>query len=112
MMIGFDRTTNELKFDFDGGALTKGKTDGLQFTGRTIMGKLPARNQELCDHYMPPLTTRTPALECTKEIKHECLKMGTPLKIRHREVVPCQFEFAPEYGINTALRRHHRLGEA
>jgi len=73
----------------------------LQFTGRTIMGKLPARDQEMCDHYMAPLTTHTPALECMKEIQHECFKMGIPLKTRHREVAPGQFEFAPEYGINT-----------
>ena len=75
------------------------------------MGKLPARDQELCDYYMASLTTHTPALECMKEIEHECFKMGIPLKIRHQEVAPCQFEFAPEYGINTALRRHQRLGE-
>jgi len=73
----------------------------LQFTGRTIMGKLPARDQEMCDHYMAPLTSHTPALECMKEIQHECFKMGIPLKTRHREVAPGQFEFAPLYGINT-----------
>lgn len=73
----------------------------LQFTGRTIMGKLPARDQEMCDHYMAPLTTHTPALACMQEIQHECFKMGIPLKTRHREVAPGQFEFAPEYGINT-----------
>ena len=39
------------------------------------MGKLPARDQELCDHYMPSLTTHTPALKCMKEIEHECFKM-------------------------------------
>ena len=44
MMIGFDQTTNKLKFDFDGGALTKGETDGLQFNGMAIMGKLLARD--------------------------------------------------------------------
>ena len=85
MMIGFDQTTNKLKFDFDGSALTKGKTDGLQFNGRAIMGKLPARDQELLDHYMAPLTTHTPALECMKEIQHEAFLMGIPLNTRHRE---------------------------
>jgi len=73
----------------------------LQFTGRTVMGKLPARDQELCDHYMAPLTTHTPALACMQEIQDECFKMGIPLKTRHREVAPGQFEFAPLYGINT-----------
>ena len=61
------------------------------------MGKLPARNQELCDHYMPPLTTHTPALECMKEIQHERFRMGIPFKTRYQEVTPGQFEFDSEY---------------
>jgi len=73
----------------------------LQFTGRTVMGKLPARDQELCDHYMAPLTTHTAALACMQEIQDECFKVGIPLKTRHREVAPGQFEFAPLYGVNT-----------
>ena len=73
----------------------------LQFTGRTIMGKIPARDQEMSDHYMAPLATHTPALACMKEIQDECFKMGIPLKTSHREVAPNQFEFAPQYGINT-----------
>jgi len=60
----------------------------LQFTGRTVMGKAPARDQEMCDHYMAPLTTHTPALACMREIQEECFKMGIPLKTRHREVAP------------------------
>ena len=35
-----------------------------------------------------------------KEIQHECFKMGIPLKTRHQEVAPGQFEFALEYGMN------------
>ena len=73
----------------------------LQFSGRTVMGKIPPRDQEMCDHYMAPLSTVTPALACMKEIQETCFKMGIPLKTRHREVAPNQFEFAPEYGINT-----------
>jgi len=55
----------------------------------------------MSDHYMGPLTTHTPALAFMKEVQDECFKMGIPLKTRHREVAPGQFEFAPEYGINT-----------
>lgn len=73
----------------------------LQFCGRTVMGKSAPRDQEMCDHYMAPLSTATPALECMKEIQDECWKMGIPLKTRHREVAPNQFEFAPCFGINT-----------
>lgn len=73
----------------------------LQLTGRTVMGKMAARDQEMCDHYMAPLSEATPALACMQEIQNECFKMGIPLKTRHREVAPNQFEFAPEYGINS-----------
>ena len=59
----------------------------------TIIDKLFACNQELCDHSTP---THTLALECMMEIQHECFMMGIPLKIRHREVTPGQFEFASE----------------
>jgi len=73
----------------------------LQFTGRTVMGKVAPRDQEMCDHYMAPLSTATPALNCMKEIQTECWKMGIPLRTRHREVAPNQYEFAPLYGMNT-----------
>lgn len=73
----------------------------LQFSGRTVMGKLPPRDQEMCDHYMAPLSQHTPALAAMQEIQEECFKIGIPLKTRHREVAPGQFEFAPLYGVNT-----------
>ena len=65
------------------------------------MGKVAPRDQEMCDHYMAPLSTAQPALACMKEIQEECWKMGIPLKTRHREVAPNQYEFAPLYGMNT-----------
>jgi len=73
----------------------------LQFTGRTIVGKNAPRGQEMCDHYMGPLSSATPALACMQEIQEECWKLGIPLKTRHREVAPNQFEFAPLFGTNT-----------
>lgn len=73
----------------------------LQYAGRTLIGKMPPRDQEMCDHYMAPLSTATPALACMQEIQAECFKIGIPLKTRHREVAPNQFEFAPEYGVNS-----------
>lgn len=77
------------------------KRPDLQLTGRTIMGKDAPRDQEMCDHYMGPLSSATPALACMQEIQEECFAMGIPLKTRHREVAPNQFEFAPLYGTNT-----------
>jgi glutamine synthetase len=41
----------------------------LQFTGRTVMGKMPGRGQEGCDHYMAPIKSNTPALAAIKEIQ-------------------------------------------
>merc|ERR1712194_730002 len=73
----------------------------LQLTGRTIMGKNAPRGQEMCDHYMGPLSSSTPVLACMQEIQDECYNIGIPLKTRHREVAPNQFEFAPLYGTNT-----------
>ncbi|KAG7357283.1 glutamine synthase [Nitzschia inconspicua] len=73
----------------------------LQLTGRTIMGKNAPRGQEMCDHYMAPLSSATAALACMQEIQDECWRIGIPLKTRHREVAPNQFEFAPLYGSNT-----------
>jgi glutamine synthetase len=73
----------------------------LQMTGRTIIGKDAPRGQEMCDHYMAPLSSSTAALACMQEIQHECWMIGIPLKTRHREVAPNQFEFAPLYGSNT-----------
>jgi glutamine synthetase len=73
----------------------------IQLTGRTVIGKNAPRGQEMCDHYMAPLSSATPALACMQEIQEECWKMGIPLKTRHREVAPNQFEFAPLYGTNT-----------
>mmetsp|Transcript_4807 Transcript_4807/g.14021 ORF Transcript_4807/g.14021 Transcript_4807/m.14021 type:complete len:711 (-) Transcript_4807:93-2225(-) len=73
----------------------------LQMTGRTIMGRNAPRGQEMCDHYMAPLSSATAALACMQEIQDEAWRLGIPLKTRHREVAPNQFEFAPLYGTNT-----------
>jgi len=72
----------------------------LQLAGRTVMGAFPARGQELSDHYMSALNIA--ALECMREMQHECFKMGIPLNTRHREVAPNQYEVAPYFGVATA----------
>jgi len=75
------------------------KRPDLQFTGRTVLGKLPPRGQEMSDHYMSPPNQM--AMACMQEIQHECFMLGIPLKTRHREVAPNQYEFAPLFGIAT-----------
>ncbi|KAJ1410917.1 hypothetical protein B484DRAFT_402791 [Ochromonadaceae sp. CCMP2298] len=52
----------------------------------------------MCDHYMAPPSTTSPALAAMKEMQEQCFKMGIPLKARHREVAPNQYEFAPMFG--------------
>ena len=74
------------------------KRPDLQFTGRTVMGRSPARGQEMSDHYMAPLSEATPALACMQAIQDKCFKLGIPLRTRHREVAPNQYEFAPLFG--------------
>ena len=70
----------------------------LQLVGRTIIGRLPARGQEGCDHYMSPPHYEGAAYACLKEVQQECYKLGIPLLTRHREVAPNQYETAPRFG--------------
>jgi glutamine synthetase len=72
------------------------KRPDLQQAGRTIIGKMPGRGQEMCDHYMAPPNPN--ALNCLREIQHECFKMGISMKTRHREVACNQYEMAPYFG--------------
>jgi glutamine synthetase len=73
------------------------RTD-LQLAGRTVLGRLPPRGQEASDHYMSPISLASPALACMQEIQDQCFKMGIPLKTRHREVAPNQYELVPLFG--------------
>jgi len=52
----------------------------------------------MCDHYMAPPSSSNPALDCMREIQNQCYTMGIPLRTRHREVAPNQYEFAPLFG--------------
>ncbi|MDR1981035.1 MAG: glutamine synthetase III [Tannerellaceae bacterium] len=65
----------------------------LLLTGRTLMGHESSKNQQLEDHYFGAIPTRV--LEYMKELEIEALKLGIPLKTRHNEVAPNQFELAP-----------------
>ncbi len=67
----------------------------LLMTGRTLMGHDSAKNQQLDDHYFGSLPARVAAF--MKDLEIEALKLGIPLKTRHNEVAPNQFELAPIY---------------
>merc|ERR1719310_2368264 len=71
----------------------------LQLAGRTVMGKNAPRGQETCDHYMAAINPI--AMACLQELQHECFMLGIPLRTRHREVAPNQYECAPLFGLAT-----------
>jgi glutamine synthetase len=68
----------------------------LVLTGRTLLGHESAKNQQLEDHYFGSVPTRVQAY--MKDIEFEGYKYGIPLKTRHNEVAPNQFELAPIFG--------------
>jgi glutamine synthetase len=65
----------------------------LLLTGRTLLGHESAKNQQLEDHYFGAIPTRVTAF--MKDLEFEGYKYGIPLKTRHNEVAPNQFELAP-----------------
>lgn len=65
----------------------------LQLTGRTLLGHLPAKGQQLDDHYFGAIPLRI--LRFMQELEVESMKLGIPIKTRHNEVAPNQFECAP-----------------
>ncbi|MBP6478761.1 MAG: glutamine synthetase type III, partial [Chitinophagaceae bacterium] len=62
-------------------------------TGRTVYGHSSAKNQQLEDHYFGSIPERTYAY--MRDFETESYKLGIPLRTRHNEVAPCQFECAP-----------------
>ncbi len=68
----------------------------LMLTDRTLMGHESAKNQQLEDHYFGAIPPRVVAF--MREFEFEAYRYGIPIKTRHNEVAPNQFEFAPIYG--------------
>ena len=65
----------------------------IVLTGRTLMGHGSAKGQQLDDHYFGSIPTRM--LAFMNELEEECMLLGIPVKTRHNEVAPSQFELAP-----------------
>ena len=65
----------------------------LQLTGRTLLGHTPAKGQQLDDHYFGSIPAR--AMSFMQDLEQECMLLGIPVKTRHNEVAPNQFELAP-----------------
>ena len=67
----------------------------LQLTGRTVFGRLPAKGQELDDHYFGAIKEKVAGF--MKELNFELWKLGISAKTQHNEVAPHQYEIAPIY---------------
>ncbi len=79
----------------------------LVLTGRTLMGHESAKNQQLEDHYFGAIPSRV--INFMKDLECECLKLGIPVKTRHNEVAPNQFELAPVYEEANLANDHNQL---
>ncbi|NND61786.1 MAG: glutamine synthetase type III [Flavobacteriaceae bacterium] len=73
-------------------ALATSRPD-LMIAGRTLLGHASAKGQQLDDHYFGSIPTRV--LNYMRDLEQECMLLGIPVKTRHNEVAPNQFELAP-----------------
>lgn len=74
------------------GSIASGRPD-IMMTGRTVFGHAPAKGQQLEDHYFGAIPERVYSF--MRDFEDEAYKLGIPLKTRHNEVAPSQFECAP-----------------
>lgn len=79
----------------------------LMLTRRTVFGHASAKDQQLSDHYFGTIPTRI--MEFMKEYEYEAHRLGIPVKTRHNEVAPNQYELAPVFEeVNLAID-HNQL---
>ena len=79
----------------------------LYTCGRSLFGAKPAKGQEFEDQYFGTIPARV--LACMMEAELECFKLGIPIKTRHNEVAPAQFEVAPIYETANVAHDHQML---
>ena len=80
----------------------------LMIAGRTVLGHSPAKGQQLSDHYFGSIPERVQAFMI--DFENECLMLGIPLKTRHNEVAPSQYECAPNFeDLNLAVDHNQLL---
>src|SRR6184192_2764910 len=76
-------------------------------TGRTLFGAKPPKGHELDDHYFGSIPERV--LACMLETEQELAKLGVPIKTRHNEVAPAQYEVAPVFENSNVGCDHQQL---
>lgn len=79
----------------------------LVMAGRTVFGHAPARGQQMEDHYFGSIPSRV--YDFMKEFEFESWKLGIPVRTRHNEVAPCQFEVAPLFEEVNVANDHNQL---
>ena len=79
----------------------------LVTTGRTLFGAKPPKGQELDDHYFGSIPERV--LACMLEAERELARLGIPIKTRHNEVAPAQYEIAPIFENSNVGSDHQQL---
>ena len=83
------------------------KRKDLIFTGRTLLGAMPPKGQEMEDHYFGILKPRVAAY--MHDLDEELWKLGIPAKTKHNEVAPCQHELAPVFDTTNVAVDHNQL---
>jgi len=79
----------------------------LALTGRTLFGHASAKDQQLSDHYFGTIPERV--MDFMKEFEYEAHRLGIPVKTRHNEVAPSQFECAPVFEETNLAVDHNQL---
>ena len=79
----------------------------LMMTGRTLMGHASAKDQQLDDHYFSSIPTRV--YRFMEDLENEAYKLGVPIKTRHNEVAPNQFEVATLFEEANLSNDHNQL---
>ncbi|MFC5044426.1 glutamine synthetase III [Aquimarina hainanensis] len=87
-------------------ALADSRPD-IVMAGRTLLGHASAKGQQLDDHYFGSIPNR--ALAFMSDLEKECMLLGIPVKTRHNEVAPNQFELAPIYEETNLAVDHNSL---
>jgi glutamine synthetase len=87
-------------------ALYQSRPD-LALTGRTLMGHSSAKDQQLEDHYFASIPDRVGSYMI--DVENEAYKLGIPIKTRHNEVAPNQFEFAPIFEECNLANDHNQM---
>jgi len=87
-------------------ALFKARPD-LSLTGRTVFGHASAKDQQLSDHYFGTIHERV--VDFMADLEYESHRLGIPVKTRHNEVAPNQFECAPVYEETNISVDHNQL---